>query len=282
MNNHEKIYRQLDAYFRNELPQEAQIAVAEHIADCEICQKSLEKREETRLILREASEKSLQPAGRLRLYEKLNEERKKRGEKLLKIPAKLIAQVKAKGGAAAGAVGDIAKAGGQSASRMGARSGQIVRTMAEGAKSVGETALDAGKKSAHHGKDMVDEAGQTMLDAGRAMTSEVADVISDTMEHPLKAVVAPARLAGKGIKAGARTMKGSAKIAASGVKGTVSVVKGGLDVGAESIKQSGKTLGAMIDTAEGVLEERNKVAGTIGEGIQKVKEAKPEEDEEDE
>ncbi len=276
---HEKIYPQLDAYFRNELPQEAQIAVAEHIADCEICRKSLEKREETRLLLRDASEKPLQPAGRLRLYEKLNEERKKRGEKLLKIPVKLIAQAKAKGGAAAGVVGDIAKAGGQSASRVGERSGQIVHTMADGTKSVGETALDAGKKSAHHGKDMVDEAGQTMLDAGRVMTSEVADVISDTIEHPLKVVFAPARLAGKGIKAGARTMKGSAKIAASGVKGTVSVVKGGLDVGAESIRQSGETLGAMIDTAEGVLDERNKVAGTIGDGMQKVEEAKPEYDE---
>ncbi|RLD01325.1 MAG: hypothetical protein DRI32_09525 [Chloroflexi bacterium] len=276
---YKKNHPQLDAYFRNELPQEAQIAVAKHIADCEICRKSLEKREETRLLLREASEKPLQPAGRLRLYEKLNEERKKRGEKLLGIPVKLIAQVKAKGGTAASAVGDIAKAGGQSASRIGARSGQIVHTMAEGTKSVGETALDAGKKSAHHGKDMVDEAGQTMFDAGRVMTSEVADVISDTMEHPLKAVFAPARLAGKGIKAGVRTMKGSTKIAASGVKGTVSVVKGGLDVGAESIRQSGETLGAMIDTAEGVLEERNKVASAIGDGMQKIEEAKPVDDE---
>lgn len=239
-------------------------------------------KEETRFHLKEASELSLKPEARLRLYEKMNEERRKKGEKLLKIPAKLIAQVKAKGSAVAESVGDVAKAGGQSASQMHARSEQVIHTMKDGAKSVGEKAFGAGKKSAHHGRDMVNETGQTILDSGRIMTSEVTDVVSDTLEHPLKAVVAPARLAGKGIKAGARMMKGGVKVAMSGVKGTLSVAKGGLDVGAESVKQSGEVIDSVVDVAETAMDERNKVAGAMGKGMEKIRNVKPKKDDEDE
>ncbi len=231
--------------------------------------------EETLLRLKEASELPLKPEGRLRLYEKLNEERRKKGEKLLTIPKKLIANVKAKGSAMAEAVEDVAKAGGQSASQVHARSGLVIHTMKDGAKSIGDKALDAGKKSALNGKDMVDEAVQTMVDSGRAVTSEVADVVKDTVEHPLKVVVAPVRLAGKGIKAGARMVKGSAKIATSGVKGALTTAKGGLDIGAESMKQSGETLDAMFDVVETAVEGRNKVAGAMGKSVKKIREAKP-------
>ena len=279
MKTHEEIYPQLNAYLRHELSGAAQIAVAEHLAVCEICQTRVGELEKTRDLLKNASEKKLQPAGRLRLYEKLNEERRQRGEKLLKIPAELIAQVKAKGEAMAEAAEDVVAAGGESASRTLARSGDVVKTMHEGAKSVSEEASGAGKTSIGHGKAMVDEAGRTMLDTGRTLTSEVADVVGDTLEHPIKAVVAPARLAGKGVKAGVRMVKGSAKIAASGVKGALSAVKGGRKVLAESVRQGGETADSMADLAETMLDEGQQVAGALGEGVQKVKDAQPEEDE---
>lgn len=278
MNKHQKIIAKLDDYVRNSLSEKEYIEVAEHLANCEKCQEVLDKRELTRSRLRDASEMNLKPASRLRLYEKLNEERHKKGEKLLRVPKKLIAQAKAKGEAMAEAVGDVAKAGGQSANQMHALSGQVIHTMKDGAKSVGDTALDAGKKSALHGKDMVDETVQTMVDSGRAMTSEVADVVKDTVEHPLKTVVAPVRLAGKGIKAGGRMAKGSAKIATSGVKGVLTAAKGGLDIGAESMKQSGKTLDAMFDILETAVEERDKVMGEVMKGVKKTGNAKPDDE----
>ena len=281
MTTHTKIYPQLENYARNALSKDERLFVAEHLAGCETCQEKLTQHECALDLLKDASDTALQPERRLRLYEKLNDERKKRSEKLLSIPEKLIAQVRAKGGAAAEAAEDVAKASGAAASQVGERSVQIAKTMKDGAQSVGKTALGAGKKSAHHGKDMIDEAAQTVLDSTRIMTEEVADILEDSLKSPLKAVVAPARLAGKGIKAGTRMAKGSAKIATSGVKGIVSAAKGGLDVGAESVKQSGKTAKSMIDAAESTLDGRNQVAGAIGKGAEKVIKAKPTEEKEE-
>ena len=275
MNTHEKIYPQLEDYARNALGEEERLLVAEHLADCESCQQKLSQYENALALLKDASSTDLQPERRLRLYERLNDERKKRGDQLLEIPKKLIAQVKAKGGAAAEAVGDVAKASGAAAKQTGERTVNIPKTMRDGAKSVGQTALGAGKKSAHHGRDMINEAAQTMLDSARIMTEEVADVVEGSLKSPLKAVTAPAKLAGKGIKATARMAKGSAKITASGMKGVASAAKGSLDVGAESAKQAGKTAKATLDAAESILDGRNQVAGKIGKGVKKVAKAKP-------
>lgn len=278
MNTHKKIYPQLEDYARNALSAKERLLVAEHLANCEVCQEKLAQHESALALLKDASETELQPERRLHLYERLNDERKKRGEQLLKIPEKLLAQVKAKGGAAVEAAQDVAKASGAAAKQTGGRTVNIAKTMRDGAKSVGQTALGAGKKSAHHGKDMVNEAAQTMFDSTRIMTEEVADVVEESLKNPFKAMIAPAKLAGKGIKAGARMAKGSAKIAASGVKGVASAAKGGLDVGAESVKQAGATAKATLDAAESMLEGRNQVAEAMGKGAKKIVAAKPKEE----
>ncbi len=279
MSTHEKIYPQLEDYARNALSEDERLVIAEHLADCEICQQKLIQHESALALLKDASSTNLQPERRLRLYERLNDERKKRGEKLLEIPKKLIAQVKAKGGAAVEAAGDVANASGAAAKQTGERTVTLAKTMRDGAKSVGKTAIGAGKKSAHHGKDMVNEAAQTMLDTTRIMTEEVAGVVEESLKSPIKAVIAPAKLMGKGVKASARMAKGSAKIAVSGVKGVTSVAKASLDISAEGVKQAGKTAKATLDTAESMLEGRNQVAGAIGKGAEKVAKAKPEEEE---
>jgi hypothetical protein len=280
MNAHEITFPKLEAYARNALTETERAEVEAHLAACEICQSVLAKHEAARAMLKSASEPSLAPQGRLRLYERINEERGKKQEALLKIPEALIAQVRATGKAVAESAVDVAKTSGAAAGSVGSKSAGVAKTMGRGMKSVGKKALGAGKKSAHHGKDMVDEAAQTLLDSGRILTVESAQVVEESLKNPLKAMVAPLRLAGKGMKAGARMAKGSLKIATSGVKGAASVMKGGLDVGAESVKQGGEAAGSMIDAAQSVLDARNKVAKSIGGSAKKIVNAKPEDEEE--
>ncbi|MBT3315603.1 MAG: hypothetical protein HN390_13425 [Anaerolineae bacterium] len=105
--------------------------------------------------------------------------------------------------------------------------------------------------------DIREMMGEALIDSARIMTKKVADVVGDSLKNLIKAVVAPARFAGKSIKAEARIAKG---IAISGMKDMASAAKGSLEVDAESAKQGGKIAKSMIDVAEATLEERNQVA----------------------
>ncbi len=276
MNTHKTVFPKLEAYARNALTTDERTQVESHLLVCQGCQTALAKYQSALALLKAASAPTLAPQRRLRLYEKLNEERGKKQEALLKIPEALIAQARATGKAMAESVGDVVKASGAAAGLVGASGGQVVKTMGRGAKSVGKKMLRAGKKSANHAKDMVDEAAQTALDSGHILTVETAQVVEESLKNPLKAVSAPLRLAGKGVKAGVRMAQGSLKISASGLKGVLSVAKGSLDVGAEGVKQGGETAKSMLDAAQSALEARNQVAKSLGKGIKKVANAKPE------
>ncbi len=94
----EHLERWLDrlmAYVEGTLPKPDVEEVQRHLASCHACQVLLENIQRLREQLQVLeSELRLSPEARLRLYQRLNEERRKRGDAPLTIPQALLEEVR--------------------------------------------------------------------------------------------------------------------------------------------------------------------------------------------
>lgn len=246
MKNHAKWENLLADYLSGLLNEEDSHLFEAHLKTCPQCQAVVQNAQVLRKRLSPSEEKSLSPRGRLRLYERLNAERARRGEKLLRIPEKLLAEASAKWQAAGQAAGEVARHGAHSAADAGKSGATVARTMGRGAKAVGGRAARMTAKGARRARKIAAEMAKTAADVGRVATEEVADVVGDAMQSPFKALLAPPRMAGKAAKMAARVAKGGCKISVVSAKGIAEAGFGTVGLMGEMIRQQGKVTAAML------------------------------------
>ena len=276
-----KFMEKMSDYLDDLLSEEERKKFEVDLEECPECRKALDSFKKLREKMRGSVPKPSAEA-KLKVYEALNAERAKRGEELLKIPAELLKLVKAKSDAAVEAAKSVA---GTSAGSMK----ELASTGADMAQQRGKSALNVGKKAAETfatgakaAKDVAVESGKTMVDTGKIVTVESAEVMADSMKSPTEAAKAPARLAGKGIKAGVTMAKGAAKVMGKGIKGSAEVAKGTMEVGATTAKEAAKTAKDCTKVTKAAKAAKD-IASSIVDGAKDVAKAKPEgsEDRED-
>ena len=274
MNAHKKFIEQISDFLDGTLSSTEQKAFQAHLAECASCRAALDNFQQVKAKLKESTNAKLSPEKRLRLYETMNAERKKRGEKLLRIPAELIAQVKAKSAAAEQAAGKVVTTGVEAATDVAQSGASFGGTMVGGAKNVGKKMAKTARKGAKRAKKMAEETRKTATDVGRTM-AEAAEIAGNAPKSPLKAVTAPPKLAGKGLKTGARMAKGSAKVMGEGMKGSIEMMAGGAETAAEMMIQAGKVTKSMVDGIEKTASAKNKLVNAISEGTKDIADAEP-------
>ncbi len=277
MKNHERWENLIPDYLGGLLQGEDAARFEAHLKECSRCRKVVENARKLRGNLAVPEGARLSPEGRLRLYERLNAERARRGEKLLRIPDELLARVRAKTRAAGDAAGDVARTGARSARRMGGKGMAVAGAAGRGMKAVGGRAARTAGKGARRARKMGIEAARTVADVGRIATEEVAEVIGDAMQSPFKALLAPPRMAGKAAKMAARTAKGGCKISLAGARGMAEAGFGTMGMMGEMVKHQGKIARAMLEGAVETARSSDAVARTALKGTQKVAQAQPEE-----
>ncbi len=280
MNEHEQWDALLPDYLSGLLDEEERRRFEAHLEECARCRKVVRNARGLKGGLTGSQGARLSPQGRLRLYERLNTERARRGEKLLRIPRELAAQARAKSQAAGEAAQEVARSGARSAGRMGRSGVSVAGAMGRGMKSVGGKAARTMGKGARRAHEMAAETAHAAADVGRIATEEVSEVIGDAMQSPFKAVLAPPRMAGKAAKMAARIAKGGFKVSMVGAKGMVEGGLGAAGVMGEMVRQQGKVARAMIDGAEEAMASSGEVAKKTAAGAHLVAKARPPQDDE--
>ncbi len=175
--------------------------------------------------LRKATDTTLSDEARLRLYEKFNEERVRRGETLISIPADLLARVKSRAAATPDAA-KLAAAGGKESVALAADSSvHFAKATSRASKRFGGKMKQGTVDMVRNAVDVAKELSQTAVDAGRIATVESYEVLREAPQSKRKALLAPPKLAGKGVKVGMRLMTGTAKAATKTIKGGMVITK---------------------------------------------------------
>jgi len=108
--NIENFLDRLTDYLDGLMPEKERKQFEAYLAECEECQQIVNSFRAIRERLRETPVVNAPAEAKVRLYEALNAERARRGEPLLRIPAELLAQVRARAKAAAEAAQQQARA----------------------------------------------------------------------------------------------------------------------------------------------------------------------------
>ncbi len=280
MKNHAKWENLLSDYLSGLSNEEDSRLFEEHLKTCPQCQAVVQNAQVLRKRLAPSEEKALSPRGRLQLYERLNAERARRGEKLLRIPEKLLAEANAKLQAAGQAAGEIARQGAHSAADAGKSAAVVAKTMGRGAKAIGGRAAHMTANGARRARKIAAEMAKTATDVRRVATEEVSDVIGDAMQSPFKALLAPPRMAGKAAKMAARVARGGCKISAVSAKGMAETGFGTVGLMGEMLRQQGKLTAAMLHGMFVMARASEEMARKTASGMQKVAKAHSEEDDE--
>jgi hypothetical protein len=200
------------------------------------------------------SEAGLSDEAKLRLYEKFNEERARRGESLLKVPADLLARVKAKAAATPEAAKKAAASSKESAT-MAVDSGvHFAKTTGRSGKRIGGKLKQGTVNLTRNAVDVAKELGKTTVDAGRIATVESYDVLSEAPQGKRKALLTPPKLAGKGVKAGVRLMTGTAKAAAKTIKGGAVMTKDAASATATGMIESARVGKAFAESSDKMIQ----------------------------
>ncbi len=274
MNTHQKFTNQIADFLNGTLSSTEKKSFEAHLNECDSCRASLENFRNIKSQLKQKTNARLSPEAHLRLYEQMNTERKNRGEKLLRIPAELIAQVKAKSVATGQAMQDLTTTGVESATDVAQSGTKFGGAMVGGAKNVSGKMAKTAQKGVKRAQKIVSDACQTATSIGRTM-GEAAEIAGDARKSPLKAVTAPPKLAGKGIKMGGQIAKGSVKMMGNGMKGGIEMIAGGADTAAEMMTQAGKVTKAIVDGIDTTANAKKKIIDSASKGAKSIANANP-------
>jgi len=266
-------------YLDNLLPDDLKAKFEKRLKESPALRRAVDEMRALREKTKEATEGVLSPEAKLRLYERLNEERARRGEALLKIPQELLALAKAKASAAGEAAAEVAGAGADTLRTAAKGSAKTAETAARTAAETAKRFADAGKVVVEGGSEVARTGLETASEVASTL-SESAEVVKDVADNPVKgAVTAPPKLAGKMAKAGFQTMKG---MATTGVKAAQTGVKAAAETGkaaAEAAKGTSKTA---AEAAKAAAETAKAGAGVLSAGVKGAKKVvKAKDDEED-
>ena len=271
--------RLLADYLDGLLPADAKAAFEKRLQASPALRKALAEMRALREKAREATASALPPEAKLRLYERLNAERARRGEPLLRIPQELLALAKAKAAAAGEAAADVASATAQTAKTAVQASTETAQTAAQSAKRVarqakktGKTALKGSAEALQTGLKATAEAASTLAETG--------EVLEDIAEKPIKGTVtAPPKVAAKVAKAGLQAAQGAAKASARMAQTGLQVAAESAQSAAEVAKGSLKTAATAAKGAAQTAKASAEVLSTAAKGAGKVVKAKKEDEE---
>ena len=265
-------------YLDNLLPDDLKAKFEKRLKESPALRKAVDEMRALREKAKEATDGVLSPEAKLRLYERLNEERARRGEALLKIPQELLALAKAKAVAASEAAAEVAEAGAQVVQTAAKGGAKTVETAARSAAETAKRLGDAGKAVVEGGSEMAHTGLETAADVASTL-SESAEVVKDVVDSPVKgAVTAPPKLAGKMAKVGFQTAKGMAK---TGAKAAQTGIKAAAETGkaaAEAAKGTSKTTAEAVKAAAETAKAGAGVLSATVNGAKKVAKAKDEEE----
>ncbi len=249
-----------------------------HLRECPDCQESVASFRALRQTLSKTKDMALSDEARLRLYQRFNEERARRGESLLRVPADLLARVKPKAAATPEAAKKLA-GGGKEATLLAADSGaHMARSTGRGAKRFGGKMKRSASNAGRHLVEVAREAGRTAANVGRIVTVESYEVLREAPRSKGKALLAPPKLMGKGVKAGARMMTGTAKVAAKSAKGGAVLIKDGASTAATGMIESARLGKAFAESTDKLAQAGEQMARGVKEAARTVIEASESED----
>ncbi len=271
MMDHKTFMKLIPDYVDGTLGQADREAFEAFLATCEECQMAIENyRAISRALQYAAQEAELSDEARLRLYERFNEERRRRGETLIKIPADLVARVKAKAALAPEAAKKAAQGGKEAAVLATDSSAHLARATGQSGKRLGRKMKQGATHAAQNAADVAKEMGQTLVETGRIATVDCFQVLREVPRRKRNALLAPPKLVANRIKAGARLMTGATKAAAKTVKGGAVMAKDAASVTATGMVESarlGKTMvestGQMAQAGEALLRGMKEAAKTM-------------------
>ncbi len=268
-------------YLDGLLPPKVQAAFEARLKSSPTLRKAVDEMRALREKAREATASALPPEAKLRLYERLNAERARRGEPLLRIPQELLALAKAKAIAAGKAATEVASASANAAQTAAQAGAATVQTAAQSAKQAARQMQQTGKTALTGSAETLKTGIQATTDAASTL-AETTEVLDDIAEKPLKgALTAPPKVAAKVAKAGLQAAHGAAKtgakmaqtgakVAAESAKSAAEMAKGGLKTTLTAAKGAAQTAKAGAQ-----------VLGTAAAGAKEVARAKKETEAED-
>ena len=269
---HEEFIQLIPDYIDDLLHDDEIWALEAHLETCEICAREVASQQAIRQGLKKTSRTRLSDEARLRLYQAFNDERVRRGESLLQIPAELLARAKAKAAVTAQATQKVIQESKDAGQEIGSGSAHFAKSVSQSSKRFGKKVQRGARNSARNATHVAKEMGQTGKDVARIVTKESYDVVSQAAQSKRKAAVAPARIMGKGVKAGARMMTGGAKTAAKSVKGGAVMAKDGASVMATGMIESARVGKAFAESTDKVVQAGSKIKQSVKDAVKEVAE----------
>jgi len=213
---------------------------------------------------------SLSDEAKLRLYERFNEERARRGESLIRIPADLLARVKAHATAAPEAVRKATQSGKESVTMAASGSMHLAKATGKGGKRFGSKMKRGTVNATRNTADVIKEIGRTVADVGRIVTLESYEVVREIPQSKRKALLAPPKLMGKGVKAGVRMMTGTTKAAAKTVKAGAVITKDATTTTATGMIESARVGKAFAESSGQIMQAGDALASGIKDAAKTV------------
>lgn len=216
---HEDMIRRMHRLLDQALPADEEARLRAHLAECTACRTYWQSLQ-SRAVGAAQEGLRLPEEAKLRLYQRLNAERVRRGEPLLRVSAALLEAVRVRWQTAKAEAAHVARESSQAARTMAEGAAQVARAAAQGAT---ETAASMGQAA----QDCVEgprQMAEVALETGRDLAqtgAEAVQVVQDVVEKPRQAWRVPFRLGFKAAKAGAQAAKGVAKMVARGTRFTV-------------------------------------------------------------
>ncbi len=267
MMDHKTFMKLIPDYMDGTLSQADREAFEAFLATCEECQKAIENyRTISQALQRAAQEAELSDEAQLRLYERFNEERRRRGESLIKIPADLAARVKAKATLAPEAAKKAAQGGRDAAVLATDSSVHLARTTGQSGKRLGRKVKQGAMHAAQNVVDVAKEMGQTIVETGRIVTVDSFQVLREVPRRKRNLLLAPPKLAANQVKAGARLMTGTTKAAAKTVKGGAVMAKDAASVSATGMLESARLGKTMVESTSQMAQ----AGGTLLQGMKEA------------
>ncbi len=269
------------AYVEGALPKDEIDQVEEHLKQCPACRVLLTNVQRVRERLQ--SQKGalrLSPEARVRLYERLNEERRKRGDTLLTIPQTLLEEVRRRALAATEAAIEAGSTGLKGAAQTAAAAQETAKIALEASKTVAKTAAEGAKRTAKPALEGMSEPVRTVVDLAKLAAEGAKDMMESAQETPPKGAVKAARaMAGKTAKAAGRVTKGLARSVQKGVQTGMEAAKGTARTAAQAAKGAAQVSQKGAATLHQALRSAAEVGETTVKGAKRV--LRPEEDEEE-
>jgi len=231
---HDDMIRRMHRLLDRALPADEEARLRAHLRECPACRTYWQTLQARSAATKEAGLR-LPEEAKLRLYQRLNAERVRRGEPLLRVSAALLEAVRVRWQTARAEAPHVAREAARAGRTVAESAQDVARAASRGARETAASVGRAAQDCIEGPKELADAAlstGRDLMQTG----SEAVQVVHDVAEKPRKIFLAPFSLSAKAAKAGLQAAKGMTTLLSRGTRWTIRAVAHRADIPLKAAK----------------------------------------------